>query len=539
MRRLKRRLAIDVEHFEDDEDDSLRSPPQSIHHHTDFTLRDNTMSTRSFVYTTNNIIQFPPVVPNPTNEVEPAEAISMYSGSDDPAADDLEDYVDPTLKARYRKRTFAGDNPMLIWMEERDLFIAEFLRLEAPEDDQESCSAPECRSTCIVQRHEASPFHVVEKWNSQFFARCSLQSLGLSIQLGHPIGVSCLNPTRAYEKGFTVITSHGIVTTTLRFCDCAEAVSRPAQLLRARLFPATTIDPHTAATFEVLRLFQLLTFGSKVSGFEFYTALTCLTNNLGEPQPDRYNIFMRIVRQWHHIRMLKRSGRGHALDGVAGTSEGECAVLCPACPHPGKNLPMDWKAAPPSKGWIYSLFLAIDANFRLKHLSASDDKRDPGLHTGLAYFVEEKKYKVFLAQTTDLLQEPSTCSNYDAVKSASIRGGKGVTASGVGTIECSRHDMKRPLSVGDLQLGEKYANMDYLYFSSLNNHSPASCTVSYDIACQWTRNMSKCATVYSSEAVGTRYHQLSIKYLVPKFHLYAHRSECQNNYSFNLTPNVG
>lgn len=81
--------------------------------------------------------------------------------------------------------------------------------------------------------------------------------------------------------------------------------------------------------------------------------------------------------------------------------------------------------------------------------------------------------------------------------------------------------------------------MDYLYFSSLNNHSPASCIVSYDIACQWTRNMSKRATVYPSEAVGARYHQLSIKYLVPKFHLYAHRNECQNNYSFNFTPNVG
>ncbi|KAF9496309.1 hypothetical protein BDN71DRAFT_1505821 [Pleurotus eryngii] len=548
-------LAVDVKHFEDDEDESLRSPPQSIHRYTDFTLRGNGMSARSFVYTTNNIIQFPPALPYPQNEVDRPEAVSMHDNDSDAPADDQGDYVDPTLKARYRKCTFAGDNPMLVWMQERDLFIAEFLRLEVPEEGLASCSTLECTSaglfwcpqcsdirlfcqTCIVERHKASPFHVVEIWNFQFFAHCSLQSLGLSIQLGHPLGVSCLNPTRAYEKGFTVITSHGIVTTTLRFCDCAEAVSRPAQLLRARLFPAMTINPHTAATFEVLHLFQLLTFGSKVLGFEFYTALVRLTDNLGESQPDRYNIFMRIVQQWHHIRMLKWAGRGHAPEGVAGTNEGECAVLCPTCPHPGKNLPTDWRAVPASKGWIYSLFLAIDANFRLKRLSVSDDKRDPGLHTGFAYFVEEKKYKVFLAQTTDLPHEPSTCSNYDAVKSASICGGKGVTASGVGTIECSRHNMKRPLSVGNLQLGEKYANMDYLYFSSLNNHSPASCIISYDIACQWTRNMSKRATVYPPGAVGTRYHQLSIKYLVPKFHLYAHRSECQNNYSFKFTPYV-
>lgn len=137
---------------------------------------------------------------------------------------------------------------------------------------------------------------------------------------------------------------------TLRFCDCGQATSRAAQLLRARLFPATTIDPHTAATFEVLRLFQLLTFGSKVSGFEFYTSLVRLTDNLGEPPPDRYTAFMRIVRQWRHIRMLKRAGRGHAVSGVTGTSDGECAVLCPACPHPDKNLPADWKNSPASKG---------------------------------------------------------------------------------------------------------------------------------------------------------------------------------------------
>ncbi|KAF9487343.1 hypothetical protein BDN71DRAFT_1485341 [Pleurotus eryngii] len=69
--------------------------------------------------------------------------------------------------------------------------------------------------------------------------------------------------------------------------------------------------------------------------------------------------------------------------------------------------------------------------------------------------------------------------------------------------------------------------MDYLYFSSITNHSPASCIISYDIACQWTRNMGHHTT------------DLNIKYLVPTFHLYAHHSECQNNYSFNFTSYVG
>lgn len=45
--------------------------------------------------------------------------------------------------------------------------------------------------------------------------------------------------------------------------------------------------------------------------------------------------------------MLKRAGRGHDPSGAEGTAEGELAVECPACPHPGHNLPDDWESAPP------------------------------------------------------------------------------------------------------------------------------------------------------------------------------------------------
>lgn len=41
--------------------------------------------------------------------------------------------------------------------------------------------------------------------------------------------------------------------------------------------------------------------------------------------------------------MLKCFGHGHDPVGVNGTQEGEWAVLYPACPQPGKNLPPNWK----------------------------------------------------------------------------------------------------------------------------------------------------------------------------------------------------
>lgn len=107
--------------------------------------------------------------------------------------------------------------------------------------------------------------------------------------------------------------------------------------------------------------------------------------------------------------------------------------------------------------WLYTLFLGIDANFRLKRLDVSTDIRDPGLNHGYAYVVEEKAFKSYLQEyDTKIPPEPTTtCNNYDAIKSANSRGGKGLASSGAGTVDCSRHDMKRPVSVGDLQKGER------------------------------------------------------------------------------------
>ena len=106
--------------------------------------------------------------------------------------------------------------------------------------------------------------------------------------------------------------------------------------------------------------------------------------------------------------------------------------------------------------WLYSLFVGIDANFRLKRVNISNDERDPGLNHGYAYVVENAAFKKYLHEFGDIiLDDKSTCNNHDAIKSASVRGGKGIAASGLGTAECARHDMKRPMAVGDLQKGER------------------------------------------------------------------------------------
>jgi hypothetical protein len=57
--------------------------------------------------------------------------------------------------------------------------------------------------------------------------------------------------------------------------------------------------------------------------------------------------------------------------------------------------------------WIYALFVAIDANFRLKRKIVSNNITDPSLSRGWAYFVEEAGYKEFLAEKIDVAQEVS------------------------------------------------------------------------------------------------------------------------------------
>ena len=44
---------------------------------------------------------------------------------------------------------------------------------------------------------------------------------------------------------------------------------------------------------------------------------------------------------------LKRAGRGHDPEGVENTPPGNLTVECPACPHPGRNLPENWRDAGP------------------------------------------------------------------------------------------------------------------------------------------------------------------------------------------------
>lgn len=195
----------------------------------------------------------------------------------------------------------------------------------------------------------------------------TLKKMGLRLQLGHwhEGDRRCPNPKTAPGNDFVILDDHGVHPVALDYCGCASSGTETVQLLRAGLYPATTTLPRTAATFNVMRTFHLLSFESKISAYEFYHSLARQTDNTGLEEvkvswssscehvltnlQDRYHEFLRMTREWRHLQMLKRAGRGHDPGGVENTKEGECALLCPACPHPGKNLPANWADYPEEK----------------------------------------------------------------------------------------------------------------------------------------------------------------------------------------------
>ena len=84
--------------------------------------------------------------------------------------------------------------------------------------------------------------------------------------------------------------------------------------------------------------------------YDMYRSIERLTNNTGIQMPrSRYKQTMRCLNQWRYLKALKRGGRGHDETGASGTSDGQLALMCPSCPHPGINLPVGWADVPQEK----------------------------------------------------------------------------------------------------------------------------------------------------------------------------------------------
>lgn len=67
-----------------------------------------------------------------------------------------------------------------------------------------------------------------------------------------------------------------------------------------------------------------------------------------------------MIREWRHLKMLKRSGYGHITANTSEVQQQSCALLCPACPQPGINLPAGWEQAPKEIRFIMALPIPLE-----------------------------------------------------------------------------------------------------------------------------------------------------------------------------------
>ncbi|KAK0493828.1 hypothetical protein EDD18DRAFT_1078111, partial [Armillaria luteobubalina] len=184
-------------------------------------------------------------------------------------------------------------------------YLSESLRHEGQGDavSQPCCSGIKCENDdftyqcitcwdrrlfcrlCIVMVHGCSPTHIVQHWNGEYFDRILLRKLGLSYQVGHPLGDICIHPCPAFDHRFTIIDTNGVHDINLNFCNCCHECPLATQLQCMWLFPGTVMEPHTAVTMAALEQFQMLTFMGKLSAYEYYHSLAQLLDNTGTNTP--------------------------------------------------------------------------------------------------------------------------------------------------------------------------------------------------------------------------------------------------------------
>ncbi|KAJ7763263.1 hypothetical protein B0H14DRAFT_3510637 [Mycena olivaceomarginata] len=287
-----------------------------------------------------------------------------------------------------------------------------------------------CRK-CLVEAHRLRPLCHIEAWSDTFFKRRELRQLGLRVQLGHPDNTPCPHAQPACAK-FVVIALNGFHHVLLHW----------EQLLSYGWYPVTPDNPQSTITITALKLFHSISLQGKTTVYHFFNALTKITDNTGSKEfKRRYQLALRVVRQWRNLCTLKRGGMGNDPDRrTAQTREGELVVNCIACPKAGVNLPDDWEKAP----------------VEMKHVPT------PASKMGWAYFVRSLTYEEFM-KTLGEQTEMSTCTSLTALDHANTKYSQGYTATGCGLVTCGRHEIVCKNSVGDLQASEKYGNMDYIF----------------------------------------------------------------------------
>ncbi|KAJ7018026.1 hypothetical protein C8F04DRAFT_978149 [Mycena alexandri] len=486
-------------------------------------------------------------------------------------AEGEEEYVDEATGEK-RKRYRSSDEPNSLWHPLKQIFLDELLRSEGlgdslPDLKCGSCSAlapqylylypwgtlsacapsrffrcSDCGTfiqceRCVQTCHASQPLHLLNEWNGHFWKDITLRDLKIVFQVGHG-GLPCPSPEPG-TRTMVVLHPNAVHTVDYRYCKCdlSERANNLQQLLRTGWYPATTIDPATCATFQCLELYRILNVVGNINVHDFVGSLERLTDATKITKiPDRYKAFGCMSRQWAHLMRVKRTGGGHNRAGVAATAKGATALLCWPCPHDEKNIPQGWRDVAPEFKFLYMLILAMDANFRLKNHMRKNEHHNPTFGPGWGYMVEEKRYKKHLRSYV-AEKDVSSCIAFAALLQKDTKMTTGLRCSGVGGVVCARHEVVRPQGMGDLQKGERYSNMDYIFLSAILGVMAMYLAVSYDIVCQWQVNLRSRIGKMPQRLQPPA--ELKMLFGLPIWHASAHESKCATKNSLSYMPGAG
>ncbi|KIO18610.1 hypothetical protein M407DRAFT_83748 [Tulasnella calospora MUT 4182] len=102
-------------------------------------------------------------------------------------------------------------------------------------------------------------------------------------------------------------------------------------------------DQATAFTFQLLKHYHQSNLASKTAAHDYHKCLLRLSDPIQPHKiPSAYHQFVDMMRQWRALQTFQSSGK---LDSSE-VRRGELAYTCPACPHPGINIPSGWEDHP-------------------------------------------------------------------------------------------------------------------------------------------------------------------------------------------------
>jgi Kyakuja-Dileera-Zisupton transposase len=74
-----------------------------------------------------------------------------------------------------------------------------------------------------------------------------------------------------------------------------------------------------------------------------------------------------------------------------------------------------------------------------------------------------------------------------------------------------------------------YANMTYIFFAAIMAIALLRIVITYDIACQWSKNLHSCMMTLPEEL--RQDNETTITAAIPSWHINAHGTDCQANFA--------